>query len=265
MAAIFMVLSTTLITTGVKLVSNAAREAKGVQTNVAEADNAARAGLEDALDYFIRNNGQMHAYTQSVQPGGTGVFQSGISYVDQPFSPAYNTNPKQSDTIDQTGSIGLVSEYGLDTQVLPSANLIARYEVRKQGPGAYDPLAVHDISGQRAVSEVNGDGAAWSVVSTGYVYKRLDHTYAGTYQQGVCPQWNTDYNQSPNQLVTKVTVSTEFRQVSLNLPTVDATTAVGAVYCDAVTQVHMSNSSTKISGAVTAGTNFAVLGMTHDH
>jgi hypothetical protein len=109
---------------------------------------------------------------------------------------------------------------------------------------------------------LNGDGTVWSIISTGYIYKRLDHTFTGTYEQGVCPAWNVAYNQAPNQIVAKVTVNSEFRQVALNLPTTNVSTAAGAVYCESVTQVQMLNSATKLSGAVTTGTNFAVLGMT---
>lgn len=267
MASIFVVVGVTLVTVGARLISNASREAKADQTNIAEADNAARAGLEDALNYFIRVNAAgsagMRAFNQAYFPGQTPQFATGVSYIDQPFNPQWNSNPKQSDTIDEAATIGLVNEYGLDNGDFTKASLIARYEVKRQQPGTViDPLAAHDISGDRAVSELNGDGVVWSVTSTGYVYKRLDHTYTGTYEAGLCPQWDVPYDVAPNVVLAKVSISTEFRQVACNLPTTLTTAAEGAVYCQSVTQVHFANSSVRLQGAVTLGTNFAVLGMT---
>jgi len=262
MAAIFLMMATTLITIGMRLISNSSKQASANSVNIAEADNAARAGLEDALDWFIRKNGIVSAFNQTYYPGQTTTFATGVSYIDQ-FPPTatlqYSTNPAQSDTIN--ASIGIVNEYPLDNTVITSAQYIARYEVAVQGPGTYNPLAMHDISGSRAVSEVDGDGEVWSVTSVGYVYKRFDYGYSGTYETGICPQWNIAYNQAPNQIVVKATVTTEFRKLGMNMPTTLTTACAGAVYCDSVTQVVLSNTQVNLSGSVTAGTNYAVIEM----
>jgi len=114
---------------------------------------------------------------------------------------------------------------------------------------------------------VDGDGAIWSVVSVGYVYKRFDHTFTGAFQDGVCPQWSVKYNQSPNQVLTHVTITSEFRKLSLNFPGATTLTSPpdvsGAIYVDSVTQVSLTNAQTGINAAVSATGNYPVVGMNY--
>ena len=132
MAMFFLLVAVSLITTGMKLVSTASREAKQTELYVGEAENVARAGLTDALGYFRRQQKIVMAFNQNYGAGSVPIYSSGISYVDQPFNPVYNgSNPASSDTLD--ASIGIVNEYPLDGGgTTMDAVLWGRYEVKKQ-------------------------------------------------------------------------------------------------------------------------------------
>src|SRR5208282_305118 len=101
----------------------------------------------------------------------------------------------------------------LDDPVTANAIYWGRYEVVRQGISGNTKNAVQDITGERDTAHVNGDGYVWRIVSTGYVYKRLDKTISAT-----TGTWNKPYTQSPNVLVASSTFSTEFRKLSLLLP-----------------------------------------------
>ncbi|HEY5038087.1 MAG TPA: hypothetical protein VIJ93_03340, partial [bacterium] len=252
MAAIFMVISTTLITVGMKLIANASRAAKERELYIGEAENVARAGLQDAMGWFRRQSGnggvvfgnQINTYA----PGGAApVINPLYTNVDQAFNPVYNAvNSQGSDTID--ASIGIVSEYPLNDAVTANALYWARYEVKKQGVGAFDPNAVHDVTGSRTSSYLNGDGYIWNIVSTGYVYKRLDKSV------DAFGLWVIPYNQSPNLLVASARFSTELRKLALNMPI--PSTDIGksaALYVENIrNQVTLQNDQTRLNGAVSA-------------
>lgn len=262
MAIIFMLVATTLITVGVKLISDASRSAKEKELYVGEAENVAKAGLIDALGWFRRqggNGGIVEAYDQpNYIPGQTPNFLPGITYVDQPFSPVNNvTNAQSSDTID--ASIGIVAEYPLNSPVTSTALYWARYEVKKQGAGAYDPDAVHDISGQRT-GFVNGDGAVWYLQATGYVYKRLDKTV------DVNGYWIVPYNVSPNLVIAKAKMATELRKLSLNMPVPNPpgpNNVSAGLYAENVkNQVTLTSSQCLLFGAVSQVGSYAAIGET---
>jgi hypothetical protein len=265
MAAIFMLVSTTLITVGVKLISNASRSAKEKELYVGEAENVARAGLVDAIGWFRRqsgNGGIVEAYNQpNYQPGSLPVFNTGVSYVDQVFSPGGNTtNPIIADSI--AASIGLVQEYPLNASVTANALYWARYEVRKQGSGALDPDAVHDVTGARS-GYVSGDGFVWSVTSVGYVYKRLDLT---TDSYG---NWLVSYNQLPNKVVALAKFNTELRKLSLVMPVPNEPYGPGpsgassGLYVENIlNQVTLANNQCLLDGAVSAIGTYGSIGET---
>jgi hypothetical protein len=165
-----------------------------LQVNVnAQAENAARAGLVDAISWFRRQTTQPVRQTAS------------HPYPDAAFAPQYSSNSATSDTID--ASIGLVKEY----QLTDDNKLWARYEVRKQTPSwtstsdpNYNSKAVHDITESRVQGYSNGSGLVWYLESTGYVYRRDDSSAA--------------YNTAPNQVIAKTRVSTEIRRITITLP-----------------------------------------------
>jgi hypothetical protein len=271
MAAIFMLIATTLITVGVKLISNSSRQSKERMLYVGEAESVARAGLVDALGYFRRqtaNNGIVSAYSQSqgaVSPGQTPTPNTSplgtlFTYPDQAFWPLNNTFTGQSADSNEPW-IGIVNEYPLDDSVTANAVYWARYEVHKAqdptSPGyTPDPYAVRDTSGERSGAGIlDGDGLVWQIISTGYVYKRLDKT-----TNAITGMWNTMYNQFPNQVVASARFATEFRKLSLNMPST-ITTLSGGIYCQSATQISLANDTTMISGAVSTHGTYAVISM----
>jgi len=148
-----------------------------------QAENVARAGLIDAINWFRR---------QESQP------VCNISNPDSAFNPKYSTNTAQSDTIDE--SIGIVKEYVLSE----NDKIWARYEVKKQSTGPYDPHAVHDITGERIEGHQNGEGLCWYIESAGYVFIRRSTSVA--------------FNQPPNEIIGRARVATEIRRLDLSLP-----------------------------------------------
>ncbi len=275
MAAIFMLVATTLITVGMKLVSTASRQAKQQGLYIAEAESIAKAGLRDATDWFGRqtaNNGivsELYVGNGNVTVGQaavTNVSPNGslYTYPDQAFWPQNNTfNGQSSDTLEPW--IGIVNEYPLDSGVTMNALYFARYEVRKIAnpvgltpAPTWDPYAVHDISGQRTGTDlVNGDGTVWSIVSTGYVYKRMDKTI-----NPITGMWNKEYNVYPNVVVASARYCTELKKLSLSMPTTDMPALSGAVYCQSASQITLNNNTVQLSnGAVSTQGVYAVIEM----
>lgn len=273
MAAIFMVLAAWLMTAGVRLVSDASTQAKKRTMMVAEAENIARAGLEETLGWFKRqhaNNGIVSAYdlsNGSVAPGQIPNFNlapNGQSFtgVDQAFWPQNNTSTGQSNDDSAEPWIGIVFEYPLDSPVSATAEFWGRYEVAKvpwytagTPVPTYYPYAVHDISGVRyGNSLVNGDGAVWSITATAYVYRRMDHSVTNG------GMWVIPYNQAPNAIIANTRVSTELTKLQLNMPTTSMTNVSSPVYVNNLSQLSFGNDQAFINGSVTFD-NYAVISM----
>ncbi|MDD5687166.1 MAG: hypothetical protein PHE88_04955 [Elusimicrobia bacterium] len=173
-----------LILTGAQLITNSYRESKQQQNTVAEAENVAKSGLVDAISWFKR---------QEAQP----VHNSSHSPLHSWEDGAFNPKEVKLDTIDE--NMGLVKEYEL------SENGIrwARYEVKRQSETIV-PDAAQDITAERFNgTEQKGDGLAWSIVSTGYVYRR----------KAAIP-----FNIFPNEIVAKCKMSTEIIRMNLQIP-----------------------------------------------
>jgi hypothetical protein len=273
MAVVLMLVASTLITIGVKLIANASRTAKERELYVGEAENVARAGLIDAKGWFIRqtaNGGVVFGNTvNTVLPGMTPTVNPTYSNVDQAFNPLFNAgNPQNSDTTDPT--IGIVSEYPLNDAVTANALFWARYEVKRQQAGAYDPNAVHDVTGSRS-SYVNGDGMVWNIVSTGYVYKRMDKSVTGIPATWVYP-YNygvTTGDYSKTKIIATARFSTEIRKLSLIMPVPAppngpgvANLTAGIYVQDLAAQITL-NTQTLMDGAVSATGTVAGLGENH--
>ena len=249
MAAIFMVIATTLVVVGAKLISNTNRESRKRTSNIAEAENVAEAGLQDALGWFERNStaGPVAAYdtqngTKIYSPSDQPTWVPTMTYVDQAFNPQNSSDAQLSDTTN--ASIGIVNDYPLDQAVTAKAVLWGRYEVQKVQSGTdTNPNAVRDVSGERQAGLANGDGIIWSLVSTGYVYRRLDKTLDSNGNFAVA------YNQAPNQIVSTSRVTTEIRKLAINLPTIDSS-VVGAIYCNSANAITLDNNAL-LNGSVT--------------
>jgi hypothetical protein len=261
LAAVFMVIVAVLVPVAMTLVQNIRRNTLQAQEYVAGAQNAAKAGLEDTLGYFVRQNKLLTAYPSQIMEATPTVFTAGISYVDQPFNPFYNTsNASYSDTFQGTtinlaGGIthafyGLCNEYPLDaatntlaasgTQV--SSVFFARYEVQEQTnpvvtpAPTLNPLAVHDISGERETNYMNGDGLTWAINSTGYIYERKDYTVDNY------GEYRVPYNVFPNKVLATAKAYTEFRKLSCTLPNSNSGVSYAAVYASAATDVILTGS-----------------------
>ncbi len=274
-AGVFMVIVAILIPVSMTLVQNIRSNTQQAQLYVAGAQNAAKAGLEDTLGYFVRQNKLLSAYPNQILEATPTVYATGISYVDQPFAPFYNTgNASYSDTFQATTQLsgamtfpfyGLCNEYPIDasTNTLSAAGqttsvYFARYEVQQQvypySAGVTftpNPMAVHDISGTRVSNYMNGDGLTWAINSTGYIYKRMNYT-VDQYGEYLVP-----YNVYPNKVVATAKAYTEFRKLSCNLPNSAAGDA--AVYASAATDVSLSGSS-YLGGVVANGSGLCVMG-----
>ena len=268
MAAMFMLVATFLITIGARLVSDSFKQAKQRELFVGEAENVARAGLVDARAWFIRqtsNGGLVFGNTSSaVTVGATPTVNPSYTSVDEAFNPTFNSsNPTSSDTIDP--SIGIVQEYPLNDAVTANASYWARYEVKKQGAGAFDSTAVHDVTGSRTSNYLNGDGLVWNIISTGYVYKRMDKTTAGTPATWVYP-YNygvTTGDYSKTKIIAKAQFSTEIRKLSLTMPIPsDYVNIVSSgLYCQEMANQINLGSQTLLSGAVSAIGTYGAVGM----
>lgn len=262
MASIFMLVATTLITVGVKLVADSSRQGKEKELYVGEAENVARAGIVDALGWFTRqtaNSGVVFGLTaDSFVPGQTVTLNAAFANVDQAFDPVNNTaNAQLSDTIDAT--VGIVNEYPLDDPVTAKAIYWGHYTVVRQGSSGNTTNAVQDITGERDSAHVNGDGYVWRIISTGYVYKRLDKTINAS-----TGAWNVPYNEEPNLVVATATYSTEFRKLSLLLPQpTPGNNEQGALFVQNIKgQVVLSSTETLLNGSVSTYGNYAAVGMT---
>lgn len=237
MAAIFMIVAAVLVVAGAQLVKTARQQANQQAYAVAMAENAADAGLQDAIGWFKRQNIQPVAANPTCAPTPhptptypvtitTNVGPLTVTYTDQAFNPVYNTtNPVSTDTIDPyagtvTG-IGLVNEFSPDgagsvSQATTDGTQSRweRYEVRQQQPGTFMSNAVHDVTVERMSGKLPGSGFVWSLQSIGYYYKRRDFTKSASAPY----YWTKDYKTPPNQLLATARMQTEIRKISTTLP-----------------------------------------------
>ena len=183
---------------GAQLIVTSLRESHKQKAIYAQGEAIAKAGIAESLSWFRR---------QQKQPIAVGYPVVG-TYPDSAFHPRENT-----DTLEE--SVGLVGEIVLD-EIL---SLWARYEVKRQNsdnyadPSLTDPDAVHDITGQKLQSYKTGQGLVWAIQSTGYVFVKRDPS--------------KKHNEPPNEVVGRAIISTEFRRLTIKLPSVAA-----ALYID---------------------------------
>lgn len=179
------------LTVGAQLIVTSLRESHKQKAIYAQAEAIAKAGVTDALSWFRR---------QQSQPVRSGYPVPGGTYPDAAFYPRQDT-----DTIEE--SIGLVKE----ELMISDPPVYGRYEVKRQSvdnyvnPSLTDPDAVHDITGQKLQGRYAGEGLIWSIESKGYVFVKRDPA--------------KEYNESPNEILGRATISTEFRRITIQLPT----------------------------------------------
>jgi len=235
MATMFMIIAAVLIVVGTQLVKTARQQANQQTNSVAVAQNAAQAGLQDAIGWFKRQTNQPVAAETNpnnygAAPNPTPTYPVTITtnngpltvtYSDQAFYPVYNTaNPVSTDTIDPTIQ-GIVNEFSPDgagsvSQATTDGSQPRweRYEVLQQPAGAPVSNAVHDVTGERMFQKMDGLGYVWSIQSTGYYYIRKDFTKSATAPY----YWIKDYKTYPNKLLASCKMATEIRKISTTMP-----------------------------------------------
>lgn len=174
---------------GVQLLSTSRTKVRNFANADAQALNIARAGLQDAVSWFRRQNNGLPVRS------GTAL---GAPHPDAAF------NPTGLDTIDP--SIGLVKS-GEMSPISGEGKLFYRYEVVRSTTG--NPRAVHDITGERVEGHVAGEGLVWYIESVGYVYAQR--------------QENAPINVGENfrlgkNLIGRARVATEIRRINFNPP-----------------------------------------------
>lgn len=135
-------------------------------TKQGQADNIARAGLQEAVNWFK---------TQDIQPVRQGGVTPAYACEDQAFHPKYSSDPLERETIDE--SYGLVKDIQIDRSTW------GRYRIKRQtdcSPAAQDPHAVHDFTVERGKNEDasagTGEGVVWYIESEGIIYRRTNYT-----------------------------------------------------------------------------------------
>lgn len=215
LALVLMTVAAMLIVMGTRLLVVESKQTQQQTLAVAEAENAARAGLVDAINWYRRQNGYVAYYAQPVVSTPTpNPGCAGCQYIDDAFAPTQNASTQ--DTMD--ASVGIVQQYpinGATIRLSNTNNIWARYEIRKQPNPAFTPppaptptvdprTTVHDITGEKITTALDGEGWIWSLFSTGYIFINNDSTKA--------------YNQYPNKVLASAQMSTEIRKLALNIP-----------------------------------------------
>lgn len=233
---------------GSKLIGQAYKQFAGQDAYVGMAEYVARAGINDALAWFIRQNRVVAANAANCcQPGqsvtfGVSPYSTGLTYTypSQAFEPQFTNSIHDTDN----ASVGIVKDFPLDNPDPAKAKYFGHYEVwRKQSATAQpttDPVAAYDLSGERlSTTQVNGNGIFWDITSVGTVYKRLSQ--AVTVVNGI-NEWVVAFNTPPNVIIAKTTETQEFRKLTGTMPLpVSLTNSIcGAVYCQSQTQVTLN-------------------------
>ncbi len=164
------------------------------QTNIVlektQVRDIARGGILDAVNWFRR---------QTLQPVASESPTAGrYPTPDAAFAPTTSTSEPDGGSMD--AAVGLVKEYELS----PERNFWARHEVRRQAGSTPDPHAAHDISALRFANVPAGEGRAWSLVSRGIVFEKIDADAA--------------FNQAPNRVVRDAFAYSEIQRFLIAIP-----------------------------------------------
>jgi hypothetical protein len=218
--AIVLLCLLAMIPIAMQLLKSTSQDTQAQIHQSVEADNAARAGLQDAMSWFQR---------QACQPVRQSCSVS-YAYADAAFNPQFPNDTQDATCSPGPCTTGLVNQFALD----PDKGLWARYEVRVQPAGPSNPHAVHDITAQRVPppSGVAGAGLAWYLESRGYVYWNRNPSVA--------------FNVPPNKVVGNASAATELRRLALVLP-------AGALIVNDLKNVTLSNNGRAVGGPSAAG------------
>lgn len=215
LVAVFFTIMAALV--GIFQIGNLTSTRTTRQMNVvAQADNAARGGITDATAWFRR---------QSKQPVGyppTSPIPS-----DEAFYP----RNASCDTMDE--SVGLVKEYPLG-----NGNLWAHYElVRSTNSRGQTNDVIRDVSWEvnPNISLSTGYGRVWSLISTGYVFQRMDQQRDPLDNSG--QKFIIPFNQPPNKVLAKSRIQTNLYRVYLNI------SGETALHIDNLSALTMTNNS----------------------
>lgn len=188
LVAIFLSLLSFVV--GMRMVGDLAGSRAGRSMNItAQADNAARGGIVDAIGWFRKQ------VRQPVRSLGT------IPHF------AFFPTAAKCETMEENN--GLVKEYPLDANNA-SSGLWARYEVLRANNTKGVQEFVEDISLEKLPDYSREDalGNVWALVSVGYVYRRYDFSMSGS-------AFTVPFDQPPNKILARSKMRTELRRVSL--------------------------------------------------
>jgi hypothetical protein len=181
---------------GAQLLKTARQEVRLYSNTNTQALNVARAGLEDTIAWFRRQNSGLPVRDNDPS-----------SYPDNAFAPS----AASFDT--QDAAVGLVKTGFLSPDGTASdARVQYRYEVVRQSTGVYNPRAVHDITGQRMEGHAAGEGLVWYIESVGYVFADREPGYPVNV--------GNNYLHGKN-LIGRARVATEIRRINM-VPTARA-------------------------------------------
>lgn len=165
-----------------------------------QAVNIAKAGIQDAIGWFKRQDQQPVSQRNTHSPP--------YACPDQAFNPKYDEDdPTKSDTDDP--AIGIVRDTFIGGT---GGNLFGRYIVRKrQSCSDNDPKAVRDITIERGKNADNpadvsyrAEGISWYLESEGIIYQRNDA--------------DKEPDEAPNRILDRSRVGIEINRVSISTP-----------------------------------------------
>jgi hypothetical protein len=160
---------------GTQLLTTARNKVRNFSNADVQALNVARAGLQDAVAWFRRQNNGLPVYN--------------LSQPDAAFYPRNVAANGTSDTEDETR--GLVKTGSL-SPVSSENKMTYRYEVLRSTDGS-NSRAVRDITSDRVDGHVRGEGLVWYIESAGFVYSAA----------------------KPGQPIGRARVATEIRRINL--------------------------------------------------
>jgi type II secretory pathway pseudopilin PulG len=165
-----------------------------------QAVNVAKAGIQDAIGWFKRQEQQPVSQRNAQSPP--------YACPDVAFNPKHDsTDPSKSDTDDE--SVGIVRDSFIGGT---GGNLFGRYIVRKrQSCSDTSTQAVRDISIERgknadnpADSSYRGEGISWYIESEGIIYQRNNA--------------NKEPDELPNRILDRSRVGIEINRISITTP-----------------------------------------------
>lgn len=184
---------------------NSGKQVKRQFTREAQANNIARAGIQDAIGWFKNQSAQpvRHDSFDSAQQACTGARID--ENINLAFHPIENTvNPELSDTLDE--SVGIVKDIKIQEPNIWGRYIVKRYDCSQPSTSEWNKSSVRDITFERAKNDgvtQKGQGVVWYIESEGVVYQKVDPAKAP--------------DEAPNRILQKSSAATEINRLSLNV------------------------------------------------